>query len=150
MGKLYIAYGSNLHLGQMASRCPSATIYAKGQLNNCELIYRGSKTGAHATIRRKKGKTIPVLVWDIQPLDERNLDRYEGYPTYYFKKNIMVDIGGRKRKAMVYIMNDKALPGIPSQRYVHTIERGYLDNGFNVKYLYESLYMNLIECGKII
>ena len=32
MGKLYIAYGSNLNLAQMAARCPSASIYAAGLL----------------------------------------------------------------------------------------------------------------------
>ena len=54
MGKLYIAYGSNLNLAQMAARCPSASIYAAGLLNNWELIYRGTQTNSHATIRRKK------------------------------------------------------------------------------------------------
>lgn len=44
MGKLYIAYGSNLNLAQMAARCPSASIYAAGLLNNWELIYRGTQT----------------------------------------------------------------------------------------------------------
>ena len=84
MGKLYIAYGSNLNLAQMAARCPSASVYAKGVLNNWELVYRGSKTNSHATIIRQHGFTVPVLVWDIQPYDESRLDIYEGYPHYYF------------------------------------------------------------------
>ena len=86
MGKLYIAYGSNLNLAQMAARCPSASIYAAGLLNNWELIYRGTQTNSHATIRRKKGSFVPVLVWEIQPRDEARLDIYEGYPRYYFKR----------------------------------------------------------------
>lgn len=146
MSKLYIAYGSNLHLAQMRSRCPSASIYAKGVLNNWELVYRGSKTGSHATIRKKKGSTIPVLVWDIQPQDEKSLDMYEGFPVYYYKQNIMVEIGGNRRKAMVYIMNDRALPGIPSPYYVNTIRQGYKDNGFDMCVLQESLVVNSIEC----
>ena len=100
MGKLYIAYGSNLNLVQMAARCPSARVYAKGVLNNWELVFRGAKRNSHATIERKSGSTVPVLVWEIQPIDEYRLDIYEGYPCYYFKKNIMVDIEGRKKKAM--------------------------------------------------
>lgn len=146
MSKLYIAYGSNLHLVQMGARCPSASIYAKGVLNNWELIYRGSKTGSHATIRRKKGATVPVLVWDIQTQDEKNLDMYEGFPVYYYKQNIMVEIAGGKRKAMVYIMNDLALPGIPLPHYVNTIRQGYKDNGFDMSVLEESLVVNSIEC----
>ena len=55
MGKLYIAYGSNLNLAQMAARCPSASVYAKGVLNNWELVYRGRKANSHATIIKKAG-----------------------------------------------------------------------------------------------
>lgn len=54
MGKLYVAYGSNLNLKQMAYRCPSASIYGTGQLTNWELLYRGSATNSHATIAKKQ------------------------------------------------------------------------------------------------
>lgn len=146
MGKLYIAYGSNLNLAQMAARCPSASVYAKGVLNNWELVYRGRKANSHATIIRKQGASVPVLVWDIQPADEYHLDIYEGYPHYYFKKDIMVTISGRKKKAMVYIMDEKYLPGIPSEQYIKTILHGYNDNNMDISVLKKSLEMNRTEC----
>lgn len=147
MKKLYIAYGSNLNLAQMAARCPSARVYAKGVLNNWELVYRGAKTNSHATIIKKQGSTIPVLVWEIQPKDEYFLDIYEGYPHYYFKKDIMVDIDGKKKKAMVYIMNKRQLPGRPSSHYIETIRQGYLDNDMNLAVFEKSLELNSIECA---
>ena len=147
MGKLYIAYGSNLNLAQMAARCPSASVYAKGVLNNWELVYRGRKANSHATIIRKQGSTVPVLVWEIQPADECRLDIYEGYPHYYFKKNIMVDIGGKKKKAMVYIMDERQLPGKPSASYVRTILQGYIDNDMDTSIFEKSLEVNSIECA---
>lgn len=147
MGKLYIAYGSNLNLAQMAARCPSARVYAKGVLNNWELVYRGAMTNSHATIIRKKGSSVPVLVWEIQPRDEYRLDIYEGYPRYYFKKDIMVNIDGRKRKAMVYIMNERQLPGRPSATYVETIRQGYVDNDMDISVFEKSLEINSIECA---
>lgn len=146
MGKLYIAYGSNLNLAQMASRCPSAEVYATGILNNWELVYRGSTVNSHATIRRKNGSTIPVLVWNLPPCEERRLDRYEGYPFYYYKKNVMVNIAGNKRKGMVYIMNDCEHPGRPSAQYIATIRQGYIDNSFDLTFLQKSLELNTIEC----
>lgn len=149
MEKLYIAYGSNLNLRQMAARCPSATIYATGLLNNWELIFRGSPANSHATIRRCVGKTVPVLVWSIKPFDEKQLDIYEGYPVYYFKKDIMVNIDGKKKKAMVYIMDESQHPGIPSRRYVQTILQGYRDNNFNLEVLSNALEINSIECKQI-
>ena len=147
MRKLYIAYGSNLNLAQMAARCPSASVYAKGVLNNWELVYRGTRTNSHATIIRKQGSTVPVLVWEIQPLDEYRLDIYEGYPRYYFKKNTMVNINGRKKKAMVYIMDERQLPGRPSDIYVEAITQGYLDNGMDIAIFEKSLDKNSIECA---
>lgn len=146
MGKLYIAYGSNLNLAQMAARCPSARVYARGSLNNWELVFRGSMTNSHATIIRKQGSTVPVLVWEIQPRDEYRLDIYEGYPRYYFKKNIMVNIDGKKKKAMVYIMNERQLPGRPSAMYVETIRQGYEDNDMDITIFEKSLKINSIEC----
>ncbi len=146
MKKLYIAYGSNLNLAQMAARCPSASVYAKGVLNNWELVYRGSKTNSHATIIRRQGSSVPVLVWEIQPADEYRLDIYEGYPRYYFKRNIMVNLDGRKRKAMVYIMNEKQLPGRPSIQYIRTILQGYIDNDMDIEIFKKSLELNSIEC----
>lgn len=149
MEKLYIAYGSNLNLAQMASRCPSARIYSVGVLNNWKLVYRGTKTNSHATIIRKKGAKVPVLVWTITPYDERNLDRYEGFPSYYYKQNIMVDIGAGKKLAMVYIMNQWQSPGFPSDFYIDIIREGYVDNGLDMRYLDESLDFNLEECSEI-
>ena len=146
MGKLYIAYASNLNLAQMVARCPSASVYAKGVLNNWELMYRGNKANSHATIIRKQGSTVPVLVWEIQPTDEHRLDIYEGYPHYYFKKDIMVTIAGKKKKAMVYIMDEKQLPGRPSTQYVQTILQGYIDNHMDINIFNKSLEINSIEC----
>lgn len=149
MGKLYIAYGSNLNLHQMAFRCPSASIYAKGILMNWELLFRGTKGNAHATIKRKKGASVSVLVWNIQPEDENRLDFYEGYPKYYFKKDIMVEIQGKKKKAMVYIMDESRAPGAPSAQYVHIITQGYLDNGFDTEILADCLRVNAVECSHL-
>lgn len=146
MGKLYIAYGSNLNLAQMAARCPSAKVYAKGVLNNWELVYRGSERNSHATIEKKSGSIVPVLVWEIQPIDEYQLDIYEGYPRYYFKKNIMVNIEERKKKAMVYIMDERQLPGRPSVSYIKTIRQGYIENDMDISIFEKSLEINFIEC----
>jgi gamma-glutamylcyclotransferase (GGCT)/AIG2-like uncharacterized protein YtfP len=148
MRKLYVAYGSNLNIPQMALRCPTARIYGAGVLNNWELLYRGSKTGSYATIRRKQGSAVPVVVWTIGKRDELSLDRYEGYPNFYFKQNVMVSLPFGKKKAMVYIMNTSATPGRPSERYVNTIREGYARNNLNMEYLEESLIKNEMECTK--
>ena len=147
MSRLYVAYGSNLNLRQMRKRCPDATVWAAGWLRNWKLVYRKSGSGAYASIIRKKGCSVPVVLWSISPSDERNLDRYEGYPKYYGKQNVFVDTVRGKKKAMVYIMNRYAVPGVPSLYYIETVEEGYADNGLDLAYLDESLYDNRRECG---
>ena len=137
--RLYIAYGSNLNKGQMKYRCPGARPVYKGLLTDYELFYAGSKTGNYATIRKCKGKKVPVGVWSITALDEYYLDMYEGFPTFYFKKTIKFWADGVQHEAMVYIMREDAIEGLPSERYVDVVRTGYRDFGFDEKYLDESL-----------
>lgn len=149
MDKLYVAYGSNLNMEQMKRRCPNAVRVASGYLNNWELLYRGSRTGSYATIRRKSGKKVPVGLWRITPSDELHLDAYEGYPTFYHKQNVYVTLqNDTKKKAMVYIMRKSAPIGRPSDAYISTIKQGYEDFMLDKDYLEDSLYVNYIEMQK--
>ena len=77
--KMYIAYGSNMDLEQMQRRCPEAELLGTGRLEKWRLMFKGSKTGAYATIEREKGKSVPILLWRITEMDEERLDRYEGF-----------------------------------------------------------------------
>lgn len=147
MKKYYIAYGSNMHLEQMAYRCPNATVYTVGVLKGWRLVFRGSKTGAYATIKNCKSSSVPVVVWKITPLCERELDIYEGYPSFYEKRDIYVDTESGRICGMVYIMNRSCAPGRPSQRYVRTVWQGYEDNGIDTTPLAEALSYNTSECN---
>ena len=120
--KKYIAYGSNLNLGQMARRCPTAKVIGKGEIKDHELLFRGHSMSAVATVEPKAGSSVPVLIWEIGPEDERNLDMYEGYPRLYGKVDLEVHEIGK-----------------PSSYYLDTITAGYLDAGFDVNRLLESV-----------
>lgn len=72
---LYIAYGSNLNLPQMALRCPTAEVVGKSELKDYELLFRGGRRGAVATVEPKEGSSVPVLLWKIRKQDEASLDR---------------------------------------------------------------------------
>ena len=93
-GRRYIAYGSNLNRGQMALRCPDAKVVGTGEIKDYELLFRGNRNGAVATVEPKKGESVPVLIWEISPRDEFNLDRYEGYPRLYGKEMLEVEMDG--------------------------------------------------------
>ena len=133
--KEYFAYGSNLNFEQMKHRCPTAKLYDTGIIEGYELQFKGEPTCAFATIAPKENASVPVAVWEIQPRDEMALDRYEGYPSHYFKQNVPVQLGGEEVGAMVYIMNLKRQFGMPSPHYYQTVLEGYHDCGLDTDVL---------------
>ncbi len=137
--RLYAAYGSNLNLQQMNYRCPTAQLYRTGLVRDYELQFKGHPHSAFATIAPKKGASVPVAVWELQPRDERALDQYEGYPRHYFKQDIPVRVGGQDVTAMVYIMNLKMDYGLPSRNYYQTVLEGYKNCGLDSSLLEQAL-----------
>ena len=143
--RYYIAYGSNLHLNQMWRRCPSARVIGTAKLEGWELLFKGSKTGSYLTIEQNPDCSVPVAVWEVTPRDEKALDIYEGFPSFYYKKEMELPIKGiktgkiRHRKVFVYIMHEDRKLGIPTAHYMRTCLEGYDAFGFDEKYLYEAL-----------
>ena len=141
MKKYYLAYGSNLNVAQMRWRCPDARALGTATIEDYRLLFKGSKTGSYLTIEAREGAQVPVAVWEVSEEDEKRLDRYEGFPTSYYKKELELTFTGiktgkkRKRKCFVYIMHEDRSIGIPSRSYVETCIEGYRDFGFNLKYL---------------
>ena len=137
--KKYIAYGSNMDTGQMRYRCPTAKVIGTGEIKDYELLFRGHERGAYATIEPKEGGSVPVLIWEVGPEDERNLDIYEGYPRFYGKQDLEVQTEHGTESIMVYIMNSRHSMGMPSKEYLDTIKRGYAEAGFSLTPLYEAV-----------
>ena len=137
--RLYIAYGSNLNLEQMAFRCPTAKVVGKSELKDYELLFRGGRRGAVATVEPKAGSTVPILVWEIQKKDEASLDLYEGYPNLYGKQMLEVELDGKTVPAMVYVMTPGHSFGIPSDYYSNVIWQGYETAGFETQFLEDAI-----------
>ena len=137
--KYYVAYGSNLNREQMAHRCPEAKLVGTGMLSNYEMVFRGNKSNAVATVEPKKGMEVPVGIWEISENDEHFLDRYEGYPHLYEKKNLRISNGTITTEAMVYVMNDGYEYGVPGKEYYEIIKQGYKDCSLDEKYLDEAV-----------
>ena len=129
--RYYIAYGSNLNVRQMRMRCPHATILGTANLKGWELLFKGSKTGSYLTIEECEGGTVPVVIWEVTALDEAALDRYEGFPHFYYKRDIKLQYKGirtgkrRTVTAFAYIMHEDRTIGVPSNFYMRTCLEGY-------------------------
>ena len=151
--KLYVAYGSNLHIEQMAHRCPTAKVVGASSLKGRRLLFRGGHGGAVATVEAYKGGSVPVLAWEITAADEAALDRYEGFPYFYRKEKVKIEIDGKRRTAMVYIMNSEGRGGEyrplnqPGVGYYTTILDGYKSAGFDVEILRQATKDSMEESG---
>ena len=115
--RLYVAYGSNLNVQQMRLRCPTAKFVGTGIVEDYELQFKGVANHSYATIAKSEGETVPVAVWELQPRDEKFLDRYEGYPSHYFKQDISVKMDNGE------------------EGYLMTVYDGYSDCKLDVEYL---------------
>lgn len=125
--KLYVAYGSNLNVEQMAKRAPEAEPLGAGYINGWQLVFRRV-----ADIQKAHNDALlPVGFWAITEQDELALDRYEGFPRVYSKTNI--------NGAMTYVMNSIDIAP-PSPMYFATIEQGYQDFGLKTDHLVSALY----------
>lgn len=140
--KLYVAYGSNLNIRQMAYRCPGAKVHKIGLLRDYELAFC-----THLTIEPKAGAATPVALWEIDAAAERALDRYEGFPVYYRKETITVETDTGPVEAMVYIMNN-GKPALPCGAYYETVAVGYHEIGLDLTYLEEALKRTRNKVGK--
>lgn len=143
--KVYLAYGSNLNVEQMMRRCPDAEPLGTAWLDGYELEFRGSYSGAYLSVRQSYGKRTPLGAWLVSDEDEKALDHYEGFPRFYYKRDIAIPVkylsNGHtyKRQAFIYIMNANSPAGVPSDAYVRICEMGYNDFGFDKRILYAAV-----------
>lgn len=135
--QLYIAYGSNINLEQMAFRCPHSRVVGMSEIKGYELEFRSV-----ATIVPKKGASVPVLIWELDDRDLPILNRYEGHPHLYRQEKMSFEMDGKSYEGMAYLMNRGAISP-PSPQYYNTILQGYRENGLDESYLQTALENSL-------
>ena len=135
--QLYIAYGSNINLEQMAYRCSHSKVAGTSEIKNFELEFRGV-----ATIVPKENASVPVLIWKLDERDLSTLNQYEGWSRLYRQEKMEFELNGKTFEGMAYLMNyGKIAP--PSQEYYNTILQGYRENGLDESFLQKALKNSL-------
>ena len=143
--RFYLAYGSNLNVWQMLTRCPDAEAIGITEIPGYELLFKGSLTGSYLTIEKNPKGKVPAAVWATTARDEAALDYYEGCPTFYYKKEMELPVTNlntkktTRMKVYVYIMHEERKVGIPTKTYLETCLEGYEDFGLPQKYLFEAV-----------
>jgi hypothetical protein len=121
---LYAAYGSNMDPAQMAERCPFSPMQSTGWLEGWRLTFGGEDIGwegALATVVEEAGQRVFVVLYDLSPADERELDQWDGASLdYYRKATVRVSTLDGDVVAWLYVLNAYE-GGLPGARYLGII-----------------------------
>jgi len=154
---LYFAYGSNLHLQQMAARCPLSRFIGHGHLDGY-VFQINSRGYANILPTSNPEDIVEGLIYLISSTDEDALDGFEGVPQAYDKQFLVVECfqaradlvarkvvemvernlvdgpfvrcgrrTGESVAALVYVSDRWTQNGKPQQEYVKRMEDGIVD-----------------------
>ncbi len=118
--KFYLAYGMNPNLSSMSIRCPDAKSLGKVELKNHKLAFK-----QFCDVVKQPGAVMECALWSITDRCEESLDRLEGYPHFYKKKEVSVTHDNRLIRAMIYYMPSHFEMDAPGQGYLDTVTEGY-------------------------
>lgn len=125
------AYGSNMDVHQMLSRCPSASYVGVGLLKNFRLTFGGWSEkwgGGVATIVHATGRVVPGAIYRVNADDLAILDMYEGFPFVYGRRVVGVKTKlGTKLPCFVYQLarHNPAAGVAPGVGYLRLIAAAY-------------------------
>jgi len=110
---LYFAYGANMDVAAMATRCPGSKPLGLARLPRHRFIVT---TDGYASVIRDPRETVHGVLWDCALSDVRALDKFEDIASgLYVKINQPVIVEGGAKRALVYVGRSadigKARPG---------------------------------------
>jgi len=130
--RFYFAYGSNMWLAQMNSRCPGHSRIGLGILSGYRwLINRHG----YATLAVAADEAVHGVVYTLTETDEQNLDAYEEVDSgLYLKQECTVRMAERELSCLVYI-DPVSEEGAPEAAYIARINYGLRDAGLPESYV---------------
>ncbi|WP_018653561.1 gamma-glutamylcyclotransferase [Actinomadura flavalba] len=118
---LYAAYASNMDPEQMAARAPHSPVHGTGWLTGWRLTFGGQDKGfdgALATVVEDRREQVFVVLYDVPPFDESELDAWEGAALGVYRKiRVRVQTLDGDALCWLYVLDDYE-GGLPSARYV--------------------------------
>ena len=134
--KFYFAYGSNMWVEQMQSRCPNHQLVGRGVLKGYRWII---SSRGYANIVKSPQSEVMGTVYEISEPDERCLDRHEGVASGSYMKIILnIECNGSNLDCLTYIdpIEDE---GKPKHEYIGRINKGIEDANLPYDYVQNSI-----------
>ena len=125
------AYGSNLHLGRMRERCPSAEPIAMGFVRRRKIAFHkrsvDGSAKADAALSSSEGDQVWGVVYRIDAKEKPILDVYESLGTGYDLELVVVaSVNDMKIRAWMYVARGEMIDGSlqPYSWYVDFVVNG--------------------------
>lgn len=133
----YFAYGSNMNHKQMEKRCPNSKFIETADIQKYRLVFDGYSNFWKCSIANIVPSGASMMyggLFEIDDMDLKILDGYEGYPNYY-DRELVEAIGSNNEvyESWVYI-KDEEKKGKPSIKYIKTVLDGAEDCGLPQDY----------------
>ncbi|WP_373503494.1 gamma-glutamylcyclotransferase family protein [Aestuariivirga sp.] len=158
MSNLYFAYGSNMSLAQMRSRCPGSVKVGIGVLPGHRVVFP-----RHSPVRNcgvagivPAAEDVWGVIYRLGGIDLASLDKREGYDpslpdaaNRYVRREFSIHVDGEPTAILqCHVYAAIPQPGVhgPSAEYLSTILTGAAENGLPdgyVKKLKELSYLNI-------
>jgi gamma-glutamylcyclotransferase len=124
--RYYFAYGSNMGLDQMKSRCPNHRVFGRGLLRGYRWII---SSRGYANIVGSPTDEVYGLVYEISGEDERRLDGYEGVAGGSYRKDHLPVATDRGTIDCLVYVDPVVTEGTPTPEYAGRINDGIRDAG---------------------
>ena len=134
--KFYFAYGSNMWIKQMQTRCPNHRLVGGGVLRGYRWII---SSRGYANIVKSSQSEVMGTVYEISELDENNLDQFEGVDRgSYLKETLNIEFNSSYHTCLVYIDPIEG-EGEPKSEYIKRINMGIEDARLPHSYVQNSI-----------
>jgi gamma-glutamylcyclotransferase len=130
----YFAYGSNLSIGRLQERVGKVMHCGLATLEGYRFSFnkKGSDGTGKANIMPDDSSTVEGAIYQLTEEQLNQLDRYEGAPKHYQRKNVFLTFpSGQKVEAITYVAQNHFIsprPLRPSVEYLNHIFNGAREN----------------------
>lgn len=129
---LHFAYGSNMHRAVMRKHAPEAVALGAARLDGYRFLITAD---GYASVAPHPRACVHGLLWRLTARDRITLDRWENIAAGLYRAQMLLVIGGgRRRSALVYIA--RARPrGAPRPGYMEIVLRAARECGLPADYV---------------
>jgi gamma-glutamylcyclotransferase (GGCT)/AIG2-like uncharacterized protein YtfP len=126
MTHYYFAYGRNTNLNDMEHRCPGAVRMGNAWIDGYAFKWRSAAD--IELLSDPSDNYVVGVLWELSGEHLANLDKFEEYPSYYFRQRVIAKTGQQEYVSWAYMMVNQGDESMPGDEYRTALFEGYDQN----------------------